>query len=72
MPWYEVKVTAVQIVAVEAQDAETAANIAFGESFGMDFSAEKECEYSASPFDETKLDSLIRHADLVLPFDCDI
>ena len=66
MPWFEVVVKASQLIAVEAEDAGTAAEIAFDEAFGME-DCDKECDHPQEPVTGEKLASLKRHANLVLP-----
>ena len=68
MPWYEVTVKASQQIAVEADSPDEAAQIAYDEAFGGD-ECVKECEHPKLPVEGFALDSLKRHADLVLPMD---
>ncbi|GAO36661.1 hypothetical protein SCT_2071 [Sulfuricella sp. T08] len=66
MPWYEVIVKASQQILVEAETPEEAATVAFDEAFGME-QCEKECDYPKATVGGTELESLKRHADLILP-----
>lgn len=68
MPWYEVIVKASQQIAVEADSPDEAARIAYDEAFGGD-DCVKECCHPKCPVAGFELDSLKRHADLVLPMD---
>lgn len=68
MPWYEVIVKASQQVLVEAKNPEEAATVAFDEAFGME-QCEKECDHPKAPVEGAELESLKRHADLILPDD---
>ena len=65
MPWFEVIVKASQLIAVQAEDASAAANIAFERAFGNE-DCDKECVHPCKEISGTKLESLMRHADLVL------
>lgn len=67
MPWFEVKVKASQLIAVEAEDAGEAAMIAFNEAFDGELECDKECDHPKEPVTGDALDSLKRHANLVLP-----
>lgn len=69
MPWYEVTVKASQLIAVEAKDADEAAQFAFDEAFGMSDDCVKECDHPKAPVEGFELESLKRHADIVLPMD---
>lgn len=68
MPWYEVIVKASQLVVVEAATADEAAQLAYDEAFGME-DCDKECDHPKAPVEGHELDSLKRHANLVLPMD---
>lgn len=68
MPWYEVIVKASQQIAVEANTPEEAAQIAYEETFGGE-ECVKECDHPKAPAEGFELESLKRHADLVLPMD---
>lgn len=69
MPWYEVTVKASMLIAVEAQDADEAAQVAYEEAFSMADDCVKECDHPITPVEGFELESLKRHADLVLPMD---
>ena len=66
MPWYEVIVKANQQILVEAETPEEAAAVAFDEAFGME-QCDKECDHPKAPVEGAELESLKRHADLILP-----
>ena len=68
MPLYEVTVKASQQIAVEADSPDEAAQIAYDEAFGGD-ECVKECDHPKRPVEGFELDSLKRHADLVLQMD---
>lgn len=69
MPWYEVTVKASQLIAVEAKDADEAARIAYEEAFDACNLCVKECDHPKAPVEGFSLESLKRHADLVLSMD---
>lgn len=68
MPWYEVLVKASQQVAVEADSPDEAARIAYDEAFGCE-ECVKECDHPNEAVEGFNLETLKRHADLVLPLD---
>lgn len=68
MPWYEVLVKASQMIAVEADSPDEAAAIAYDEAFGCE-ECVKECNHPVAPVEGAELETLKRHADMVLPMD---
>lgn len=71
MAWFEVSVTASQLIAIEAESQENALMIAMDESFLMADGCDKTIHAVNEMSENDDIESLKRHADLVYPMDVD-